>query len=560
MRKRRLYAFFASISLLLLAGILFWAWLFSSPLKKRLTLEAGSYQLTGEEFLRLPFSSPNLKLLTDLNAIDTHVPGDYPVQFLVNGETQVCLLRVRDTIKPVATTQDLIIPAGIKIEPDVFLSSVTDETAVTAKLTTKQREPIKVSKLEPGQYALTLTVTDAGKNRSRYPVSLTICNIRSSCQAELGNADYSVENYRLSDAEELNWATDITSLLSQVGTHDAAIEVNGLITPVELVVADTTAPQITASDVHVWLGEAAAPEDFATDIQDASEVTMQYQTVPDYNQTGEQSISLVAIDSYGNETAFSGHLTIEKDTSGPDLLGLRDLSFPLGATITYRKSVFAIDNKDGEVKLQVDSSRVNPLKQGSYLVTYSATDSSGNESTATVHITITEPLPVSEEEVYALADEVLMELGMTDDYHVLRAIYDWCQSTIYYNGKSDKSSALQAAYDGFTTHSGDCYTYYAVADMLLTRAGYESMEVNRDEIYESFHAWNLVRYQNNWYHFDACPLMNGETFVPFLVTDDELLTFSAAYGQRYPDASHRNYYQFDETLYPPRGEESVHEP
>ena len=80
-KKRRYYKRITIISLGLLAGILFWAWLFSSPLKSRLTLEAGDWELSGKEFLRLGIPGLNYHLLTDLDELDTHVPGDYPVQF-----------------------------------------------------------------------------------------------------------------------------------------------------------------------------------------------------------------------------------------------------------------------------------------------------------------------------------------------------------------------------------------------------------------------------------------------------------------------------------------------
>ena len=596
-KKRRYYKRITIISLGLLAGILFWAWLFSSPLKSRLTLGAGDWELSGKEFLRLGIPGLNYHLLTDLDELDTHVPGDYPVQFLVNGRTQVCLLRIRDTKPPLATVQDLVIPVGFSLHPKEFLTSLEEETALTFDLHTSSKDSKQastalksnVSELPPGEYSLLLLLTDAGGNQSQYPVKLTIYGVQASCQAELGAESYPASQYLLSEAEvssyagadsrflprsgELSYRTDITPLLSQAGTHQIELEADGKSIPAELVVKDTTSPQITAKKLTLWLGEAAKPKDFTKKITDASSVSVRFVKKPDFKKTGKQTVKLVAEDEFGNQTAFQSQLTIKKDKKGPEILGTRDLSFPLGVTITYRKSVFAVDNKDGEVAYQVDSSQVNPGKTGRYPVTYFATDSSGNESSVTVQITITEPLAISEEEVYALADEVLDDIlhsvkaskpytpgsDAAMDYQVLRAIYDWCRSSLHYSGSSDKSSSLQAAYDGFLTRSGDCFTYSSVLDMLLTRTGFESMEVRRSRT-DTFHTWNLVRYEGAWYHLDACPLLSGESFVPFLVNDADLLAFSKDYGKRHSDKSHQNYYQFEQNLYPARGGTSVEKP
>ncbi len=649
MKKRKYFKAITIASLMLLTGILFWAWLFSSPLKSRLTLEAGDWELTGREFLRLGIPGLNYHLLTDLTAIDTHVPGDYPVQFLVNGRTQVCLLRIRDTRPPVATIQDVTIPVGAPLQLKDFLASLEEETALVLRLyplpedttsgknTTSQKEAISqtkplaeenlpfqndfpsepnassasqnapakaISELSPGSYSLLLHFTDAGGNESQYPVSLTVCGVQASCQAELGDETFSASHYQFSEAEissyssadsrffprsdELSYQTDITPLLSQAGVHQITLKANGMTVPVELIVADTTAPKVTKKKLSLWLGETAKPKDFTKKITDASSVSVRFVKKPDFKKTGKQTVELIAEDEFGNETAFHSQLTIKKDKTGPEILGTRDLSFPIGVTIAYRKSVFAVDNKDGEVSYQVDSSQVNPGKTGRYPVTYFAADSSGNESSVTVYLTITKALSITEEEVYALADEVLAEVfrlaglnqavgakektntnGATTSYHpgkdtaldyqVLYALYDWCRSSLHYSGTSDKSSSLQAAYDGFLTRSGDCFTYSSVLDLLLTRAGFESMEVRRSRT-DTFHTWNLVRYQGAWYHLDACPLLSGEAFVPFLVNDADLLEFSEGYGIRHPDKSHQNYYQFEQKLYPERGEHSIEPP
>lgn len=561
-RRQKFYSVIIGISLLLLAGILFWAWLSSSPLRSRLTLEAGDHALTDTDFLRIKNPGLNCRMLTDIAAIDTHVPGDYAIQFLVNGETQVSILRIRDTKPPTAEIQDVVLPVGSSCPPEAFFARLEDETKV---VTTINGLPAKPENLSPGNYDLKLLLTDAGGNEATYSATLKIKNVRAVCQAELGTESFPASRYLLSDTgtnRAISYTKDITLLLSQAGTYSISLSMDGDVVPVELVVADTLPPKIKSKKAALWLGEEAKPEDFVKKLSDASDVTVSYRKKPDFSKTGVTKVSLLAEDFYGNKTKFTAKMTISRDTAAPSILGVRDLSFPQGVTITYRKSVFAMDNKDGAVSFQVDSSQ-NPGKQGTYPVTYLAEDSSGNQSSVTAKITITEPLAITEEDVWALADEILLELGIAPvgsdvgrEYRELRAIFDWCASNIHYTGISDKSSELKAAHDGLTTRTGDCYTYFSVADMLLTRAGYESMEIDRSGT-NTFHSWNLVKYQDSWYHFDACPLLAGETFVPFLVSDQDLTAFSKDYGKRHPDESHQNYYQFSPDSYPERGKVSI---
>lgn len=96
----------------------------------------------------------------------------------------------------------------------------------------------------------------------------------------------------------------------------------------------------------------------------------------------------------------------------------------------------------------------------------------------------------------------------------------------------------KAAYSGFTRHYGNCYTYYAVASALLTRAGIENIEIHRNSTTNP-HYWNLVKMDGAWYHLDTCPQPAGHSLEVFLLKDAEVRAFSLAY-----------YYNFDLTQFP----------
>ena len=54
----------------------------------------------------------------------------------------------------------------------------------------------------------------------------------------------------------------------------------------------------------------------------------------------------------------------------------------------YAKGAKAKDKGDGEVKINVDSSKVDLKKPGTYEVTYSAKDKSGNKASKNVKVTV----------------------------------------------------------------------------------------------------------------------------------------------------------------------------
>lgn len=118
------------------------------------------------------------------------------------------------------------------------------------------------------------------------------------------------------------------------------------------------------------------------------------------------------------------------------------------------------------------------------------------------------------------------------------AIYSWIRSNFRYNGHSATRDWVQEAHQGIRKHRGDCYTYFAVSQALLTRAGLPSIEVIRNT--DNDHYWNLTKVDGVWYHFDTTPRSWGGTFC--LLTDAQMEAYSAAHGWCFA---------FDKSLYPP---------
>ena len=139
-----------------------------------------------------------------------------------------------------------------------------------------------------------------------------------------------------------------------------------------------------------------------------------------------------------------------------------------------------------------------------------------------------------------MCDDVLAAIinPAMNDYQKLSSIYAWVRRNFSYGGHSETRDWVYEAYQGFRRHRGDCYTYFAVTQALLTRAGYPSIEVIRYT--DNDHYWNLTQCDGQWYHFDTTPRAAGGTFC--LLTDAQMLAYSAA---------HRGCFAFDQSLYPP---------
>ncbi len=115
-------------------------------------------------------------------------------------------------------------------------------------------------------------------------------------------------------------------------------------------------------------------------------------------------------------------------------------------------------------------------------------------------------------------------------------IFGWIRSNLRYVSGESGTDWVKEAIDGIRSGRGECYTYYAVSQALLTRCGMDCIQVIRST--DNNHYWLLVRTSEGWYHFDTTP-RNGVQQWVCLLTDAQLKTLPKASG-----------WIFDETLYP----------
>ena len=311
--------------------------------------------------------------------------------------------------------------------------------------------------------------------------------------------------------ENSRFVTDVSGIDTNVpGSYQLTVGFWRFRKTVILNVVDTTAPTAEAVPQTIYCDQLPAASSVVTDVYDLAPVTIEYVTEPDVSQGGEYVFQVSVKDASGNEKIVDVPFTVVDDHTAPLIYGAHDLEGFVGMNQSYLDGITVMDNYDPNPVLVVDNSQVNTNISSSFPVTYIATDENGNSSSVTVTLTLRvkpdryyDPEIVYDMARRAIEQNNIYDEDMTDVQKAFR-IFNWVHNNIHYIGTSDKSDWTVGAFDGFSTHQGDCFTYYACCRAMLDVAGIPNMLVERYPITWSPHYWNLVQLDGQWYHCDAC--------------------------------------------------------
>ncbi len=114
------------------------------------------------------------------------------------------------------------------------------------------------------------------------------------------------------------------------------------------------------------------------------------------------------------QDAIEADNKIAPDTTKPVISGTHDFSLQVGATEpNWLDGITATDDEDGDVTVVVDDSDVNLSVVGTYTVTYTATDSSGNVESVNVTVTVTSD-DVTAPDITLTENEIYVQLNATE--------------------------------------------------------------------------------------------------------------------------------------------------
>ena len=280
----------------------------------------------------------------------------------------------------------------------------------------------------------------------------------------------------------------------------------------------------------------------------------------DTTREGSATLTLVLKDARGRVQRLKAGYMVVRDVTPPTLSGVCDRSVLLGEGAVLREGVTAADDCFGTVELTVDTRGLDTSRRGCYSVLYTATDASGNQAEQTAYVSVYER-EITSEELWEACDGLLAEI-LTPDMskeEICRTIYATVQERVLYLPLGDQTDWVRVGYEAlFVLGRGDCFSFFAAAKALLTRAGIETLDVERVHAPgEETHYWLMVDLgeqpgQERWYHFDPTEVDPGTTeHDGCLFTDRELDEYNA---QR------PGFYAYDREAYPATAQTSLRTP
>ncbi len=167
----------------------------------------------------------------------------------------------------------------------------------------------------------------------------------------------------------------------KLGEYPITYKVNDKEYTFEVKIVDTQAPTFEASDIDIEVGAKVEAKDFVDNIKDSTKTTVSWKKDYTFDKEGTQEVTIIVEDEAGNKTEKTIQAKIVKDTEKPILTGIDDMVIVQNGRPNYEAGVTARDNRDPKPQVKIDSSQVKLSTLGTYKVTYTVTDRSGNKNT-----------------------------------------------------------------------------------------------------------------------------------------------------------------------------------
>ena len=491
--------------------------IFRPKIKNTVQIELGTQEIKIQDFLTEEKDAENAEFITDISQIDLSKVGTHEITIKLNNKEYKSVLEIKDTTAPEVKFQDVCAYLDYQINPEDFIVEKNDKSNMEVSIGNE----IAINGF--GDYHPIIIVKDEYGNESSQECLLTISYIKNKITLEYGNKLtkqdllFNFDEYQDTvNQEDLDVINN-----SDVGEYELKSNYQGQEKITKIIIQDTVAPELVLKNVSLYTGPTITDvNQFVEKAEDLAGVTLNILTEINYSTIGDQEVTIEATDGHGNKTSQKAILTIKEDKEGPVFSGLSDLKVTKGSTPDYKKSVTAKDDKDGDVDFTVDSSSVNLDKVGTYNVTYTATDKSGNTTTQNRKVIVSEKTTSSgtgssstsnssssSSDVYAKADEFIAKAtsGVSGTSNKIIAIKNYLRNNIKYSHRynaSNTGSVNNAAMKAFTAYEGDCYIHAAAAQVMFTRIGVQSIIVNA---LDYTHYWNMVYINGGWKHVDPTP-------------------------------------------------------
>ncbi|MCL2188283.1 MAG: transglutaminase-like domain-containing protein [Defluviitaleaceae bacterium] len=351
----------------------------------------------------------------------------------------------------------------------------------------------------------------------------------------------------LLDAQELEVLLTLPHFDNPIGMRMVFVSADNWSFTSAINIVDTTPPTAVLREVTMQMGREILAEYIVESVFDYSEVVSITVIQPDLFTPGEHTVQVILLDEHGNEATYTTTATLLPNEIPPVFFGITDIQTPQGEPIRFRAGVTAYDAFGRSLSFAVDSSQVNMHELGIYPATFTAVDAWGLETSATIYVHV---LSVDPEAVVTMVDALLAQILREDMTQVqqARTIHNWLGDHISFAAAVGMDSVYEAAHQGLIHRRGNCFVFFALADLMLTGAGIPNRRVERiaDTPNPTRHRWNLINPDElGWFHFDATSNRVITREERFMFTQSDAERFMQRFFYPYVD-----FYTFDTALHP----------
>lgn len=482
-------------------------WLEGKPKFQDLTVNASDGAVEIRQFFTEYASEKRAQWVTDPASIDFEVMGAQEVTLKHGNKEETVVLTIVDDLAPVLQLQDVVITADQTLTLDAFIDELTDHSQVEASFAEEYAIPDDYSDL-----TVTVKAVDALGNETTQTAVASFVWARETAVLELGQTLEPAAVLYLPEKDGNAISQEELDLINSAepGEYELTLKIGENTAVCKVTVQDTVGPELQVQEYNVYIYGRVKLENFLVDVQDPSGVKeVRLVTTPDSRTEGDQTIVIEAEDNMGNITTVETVLHVVTDQVPPTISGVSStLTVEKNGTPDYMAGVSATDDRDGALKVTYDASGVNLAEAGTYYVTYSATDKSGNTRTVRRRVTVTH----NQEDTKALVASIANTLENDPE-----KIRDYVRSYIYY---STNWGGEDPVWFGFQNRHGNCYVHALTLKALLDYKGYNTQLI---WVTNKTHYWLIIQMPDgSWRHIDATP--SGTHSIYSLMTDAQRLS------------------------------------
>ena len=462
---------------------------FMKPKFRDVSVELGAESLSIQDFLTDDADPARVGFVSDVSSLDIGKVGTYPVTLAQGKKVETVNLKVQDTVAPTAEfTTELTRAMDYIPQPEDFVVSCFDLDEVTLSFANDPVIPEDFSDM-----TLTVVVADASRNSIRQEVTVKFARLFDAVTMELGQIltlemllyapQLDAERIDPQEMEAVNKGGVGQYTIHCIGEEDITCTVT---------VQDTTPPELKLKNLTLEEGKKFTLDSFVKSAKDLSgDVKLEYVEAPS-GEVGKHTVKIKATDPSGNSTVESAQLTVKYDVTPPTIKGIKNMTVTRGSSPNFMKGVSATDNKDKNITVTCDSSKVNTNKAGTYYATYTAKDSSGNIRTVKRKVTVQHNAQDTKDLVKSLAAK------LSNDPEKLR---NYVRSNVRYNHNWGGDDPV---WFGFKNKAGNCYVHAKCLEALLKEKGYECRLIWTIQKNPS-HYWLIIKLNGQWKHIDPTP-------------------------------------------------------